>query len=354
MRFIFNKSDRLGADDQEKLVTDLEARLRTDGIVGARIRSVSATAGSGIEELRNDLADAADAKTIVAGKLSSDARAGLDRIARAAGVEPGQAYRPLLDPSDREAATAGAVAGAVAVVDPSGLARQVQAAVLHRARRQGGSLLVRIVTLLSYLTGQRRRHGDPVGYLADWRKRGSLGHVLNPVHRILVEAVASVPAPARPQILKTLGAQTLEPGLIGALDQAVRESSENLAIKGSIVWAFVGSIQLAVGAVFLFAVAWYLTIIFGPGNLIVATTDFPYLGAVPLPLVLLTGSLIVSFMLGAMLSLHARWIGRREGAKLAARVAEAVERTVTEVSFAGLDRVEEARRSIATAARRDV
>ena len=117
----------------------------------------------------------------------------------------------------------------------------------------------------------------------------------------------------------------------------------------SIVWPLVGFIQLLAGAVLLFAIAWYLAVIFGPGGLLVSTVDVPYLGPVPTPLVLLTGSLALSLLLGMLLSVHAGWIGRRMGRKVAARVREAVADAVTTVGFSGLDAVEDARRRLAAA-----
>ena len=94
----------------------------------------------------------------------------------------------MLPSTDREAAIAKTVDGALALVDPAGVSRQMQEAVLHKARRQGGSLLARILSLLSLVTGRKKRTADPAAYLGDWRRRGSLGHILNPVRAALVGA----------------------------------------------------------------------------------------------------------------------------------------------------------------------
>ncbi|HUO45643.1 MAG TPA: GTPase [Acidimicrobiia bacterium] len=348
MRFIFNKADRLTAEQRELLTDDLRRRLTAVDLGQVPINVVSAADDLGFEALRNELMGAAEAKTIVAAKLATDADREIQRISRAVGLD-GDSFRPLLSPDDRSSAVKQAVAGALAIIDPRGVSNQVEAAVLHRARRQGGSLLARIVVLLSWLTGQRRRAADPVAFLLDWRRRGTLGHILNPVRAALVRAAGSVPPPSRPMILKALGAETAEAAVTRALDTSTREATIDLKIKGSWLWAVVGFLQLAAAAVLLFAVAWYLTIIFGPGGLLVETVDLPYLGPVPMPLVLLTGSLALSILLGFVLSLHAGWIGRRLGAKVAARVATAVEAAVISGGFSGLDRVEDARSRIANA-----
>ena len=115
-------------------------------------------------------------------------------------------------------------------------------------------------------------------------------------------------------------------------------------IPGSILWPVVGAIQLAIGAVFAFAVVWYVTLFLSQGQVPVSTIDLPVLGPLPLPLILLAGSIVISAVLGLLLSLHAGWIGRRAGARIAERVRAAVGSSVTETGFGGLDRVENARR----------
>ncbi|HEU4749786.1 MAG TPA: hypothetical protein VFT54_01890, partial [Acidimicrobiia bacterium] len=350
MRFIFNKADRLTADQQRLLADDFRRRLAADGIEGVSINVVSATEGFGVDALRTELSEAADAKSIVAAKLATDAAAEIGRIARAAGLDPPAVHRPLLSDQDRAAATSDAVAGALTVVDVPGVSKQVEAAVLHHARRQGGSLLARIVTLLSWITGRKKRKADPAAYLLDWRRRGTLGHTLNPVRAALVKAAAALPAAGRPPMLTALGAETAEPAVTRALDQSTRSAATDLRITGSWLWPLVGFLQMTAAAVLLFGIAWYLTIIFGPGGLLVGTVDIPYLGAVPMPLVLVTASLAFSLLLGFFLSLHAGLVGRRLGHKVTARVATAVDEAVSTAGFAALDRVEDARRRIAQAA----
>lgn len=350
MRFIFNKSDRLDAQQQQMLVDDLRRRLATAGIDAASIVMVSAMDGTGVDSLRSELTRAADGKAIVAGKLATDAATEVGVIARAAGLRPGSPHMPLLAAKDREEAAAKAVEGALALVDSAGVASQMQEAVLHRARRLGGSLLARILSLLSLITGRKKRKADPAAYLVDWRRRGSLGHILNPVRASLVRAAGGVPPASRPALLKRLGADEAEAAVTRALDRSTRQAANELAVPTSFLWPVVGFIQLLSGAVLLFAVAWYLTLIFGPGGLLVSTVDVPYLGPVPMPLVLLAGSLALSLLLGFVVTVHAGWLGRRMGRKVAKEVAESVAEAIARVGFGGLDAVEEARQRLARAA----
>ena len=346
LRFVLNKSDRLTDLQRAELADDLRRRLAESGIHDARVDVVSASTGDGIDLLRAGLAAEADAKALVAAKLETDASEARDRLARAVGLMPDAAYRPLLDAGMRTAATRAAVAGALDLVDPPGVARQVQLAVLARARRSGGSLLGRIVGLLAWLTGQSRRNADPAAYLRDWRRRGSLGRAVNPVNAALLDATASLPSSSRGPLVATLGAAELEEEMGRALDAVAREAAADLHIGGSILWPLVGAVQLAIGAVFAFAIAWYVTLFVSQGQVPVSTVEAPILGPLPLPLVLLVASVLASAVIGALLSLHAGWIGRRIGGRVAERVRTAVASSVAETGFGGLERVEQARRRI--------
>ncbi|HUF06996.1 MAG TPA: GTPase domain-containing protein [Candidatus Binatia bacterium] len=345
MRFVLNKADRLTDAERVALETDLRRRLAASGLPDARIHVVSAATGAGVAELRSSLAADADAKAIVADKLAADAREAHAALAHALGLDA--AYRPLLTDARRDEALREAVDGALRIVDPPGVARQVQAAVLNRARRSGGSLLGRAVALLGWMTGQRRRRADPAGYLRDWRGRGALGRVVNPVHAALVEAAQGVPAPSRPKILRALGADAAEASVSRALDEVARDAGSDLHVPGSLLWPAVGVVQLLVGAVFVLAVAWYATLYIAGGAVPVATLELPAVGPVPMPLLLLAGSVVVSALIGFLLSLHAGWIGRRRGQRLAARVRTAVAGEIDSAVMSGLARVETVRRELA-------
>ena len=346
MWFILNKLDRVPVDSRAELEADLARRLREAGIETPRILVVSATSGQGIGSVRDAIASEADAKALVTARLATDAREAVADVARALGVEAG-AYRPLLDPARRDAAIKEAVAGALAVVDPPGVARQVQTAVMARARRTGGSLLSRVVRLLSWLTGHHRRTADPAAYVRAWRNRGSLGRMLNPVRASLLEAARGVPAESRAAILRAIDVDELEPALVRSLDRVTREAAEGLRVPGSILWPLIGALQLVIGAVFAFAVAWYATLFLAGGVMPVTTVDVPILGAVPLPLLMLAGSLAASAILGFLLGLHAGWIGRRRGKRVAEQVSVAVTEAMTTAGTAGLDRLETIRGRLA-------
>ena len=349
LRFILNKADRVSPDDLRVLEADLARRLVASGIHDPRVHLVSATSGQGVAELRSALAAEADAKALVTAKLLADADEAVVSLGRALGVDPAAPSEPLVRPQAVERATKEAVEGALAVVDPGGLARQIQAAVLGRARASGGSLLSRAVALLMWMTGQRRRRADPAGFLRDWRSRGTLGRVVNPVRALLVEAATAVPAGSRPAILRALGAEDLEASVVRALDGVAREEAADMHVPRSWIWPVVGAVQLLIGAVFLFAAAWYVTLFMSSGAVPVGTADLPVLGPVPLPLLMLAGSVLLSAVIGWLLALHAGWIGRRRGRRVAERVRAAVANAIDDAGLSGLRRVEAARSAAAEA-----
>ncbi len=199
------------------------------------------------------------------------------------------------------------------------------------------------------MTGQQRRRADPAGHLRDWRRRGSLGRVLNPLTGALVEAANGVPPSSRPHILRSLGADGLEASVTQALDRVAGDAGADLHVPRSLLWPVIGALQLVVGAVFAFAIAWYVTLFLAQGQVPVASIEIWLLGPLPLPLALLAVSVVVSAVLGFLLSLHAGWIGRRLGRRLASRVAEAVTMAIGAGPMAALERVEAVRRDLANA-----
>ena len=169
--------------------------------------------------------------------------------------------------------------GALAIVDPRGSARQVRGAVLAERAAARRVAAVAGAGPAGWMTGQQRRSGDPRAYLLDWRRRGSLGRVLNPMRAALVEAAAAVPPGSRGPLLDALGADAVEETVRRTLDASTAEAAAELRIPTSWIWPVVGAVQLAIGAVFLLAVAWYVTLFVGGGQVPVGTFEVPVAGA---------------------------------------------------------------------------
>ncbi len=349
LRFVLNKSDRLTDDAVRMVADDLRARLVADGIPRPLLHVVSALTGSGIGELRAELAEAAHAKVIVSAKLEADRAQAAERLAVAVGLDPEAGFRPLVEPERRDELLGEAVDGALTLVDPPGLAGQIRSAVLHRARAGGGSFLGRVVALVGSMTGQRRRRADPAAYLAAWRTRGALGRVLNPMRAAMVEAAGSLPPSSRGRVLEAMGAPSAEHDIERVLDRATRGAAGSLEIPRSPLWPVIGAVQLVLGAILLFAVAWVVILFVAGGGVPVATVEVALLGPIPMPLALFAGSVIGSAILGWLLGLHASLVGRRLAGRVRVQTEDAVREAVVREGFAGLDRVDEARRTIAAA-----
>ena len=349
LRFILNKADRLTASEASQITEDLRARLVADAIDRPVINVVSAQDGFGMDRLRSELADAAHAKVIIAAKLEADRAEAAEALARAVGIDPAVGYAPMLTGERREEMVRATIRGALTLVDPPGVAKQVSGAVMHRARVGGGSFLGRVIALMGNLTGRRRRRADPGAYLDDWRNRGALGRVLNPVRETMVEAAAAMPPESRGRVLESLGAPSVERDLERVLDRATHAEATSIEVPGSVVWPVIGALQVVAGAVLLFAIAWLVTLFVAGGSVPVATFELPLLGPLPIPLALLTASLAASAVLGWLLGLHASWVGRRVAGRISSRVEQSVRQAIVRDAFASLDRVEAARRTIAAA-----
>ena len=347
LRFVLNKADLLSEGDRALVAEDLRRRLVGDGIPRPVIAVVSANTGEGIDRLRDDLADVAHAKVIVAAKLEADRAAAAEKLAASVGLAPDAGYRPLLPPPQREEAVEATVRGALDLIDPVGVGRQVRSAVLYKARIGGGSFIGRLVGLLGTLTGARHRSADPGRYLAAWRERGALGRVLNPLRATLVTAAEGLPPESRGRVLDAMGAPKAEAVLERALDGVARREGTEVEIPGSPVWPLIGGAQIVVGAVLLFAIAWIVTLFVSGGAVPVAAVDVPILGPIPMPLALAAAALLASALLAWALAAHAGWIGRRVAARVATGTATAVRDAIGREGFAGLDAVEESRRRIA-------
>jgi hypothetical protein len=172
---------------------------------------------------------------------------------------------------------------------------------------------------------------------------------MNPIRALLLEASAGVAPEARAAILATMGADDAEAAIGRTLDGLARRQAGRLEVGSSVLWPVIGALQLAVGAVFLFAVAWFVTLFVSGGAVPVATVDLPWLGPIPMPLALLVGAVVVSALLGWILSLHAHLVGRRIARRVEAETVEAVSQSISDVALGGLVRVEDARRTIAAA-----
>ncbi len=349
---VLNKTDRLSADDSERVRHDLERDLAR--IAGSHERapqvllaSARTPGAAGIDQLREWLGGAVEAKRVVRGRLVAAIAAAVAALAEAAGVDASWKAVPFVDDASRRETTDRVSGELLRVVDLTAAERQAVAATRARARARGAGPLGGITSRIYRWSGRQARVADPATFLARWRERGSLA----PAFEVLRGAVA-VPLRGAPPAVRPALAASVEPNALGTnLGRAVDRA---IAARGSLppssrVWPILGALQTIVTLTLVFTVVWV-----GLWVLVRFPVDsirFPVLGLVPVPVVVLVASLLAGYLIARLLGAHAGWLGRRWARSLGEEVRNSVAREVAASAFAGLDRLEYGRLALWRAAK---
>jgi GTP-binding protein EngB required for normal cell division len=345
VRVVINKADQLGPAEAEEVSADLTRRLVAVGLGRARVVMVSAASGEGVPGLVTEIVAGAEAKRVIYEKVEADVVAAVDIIARAVGVTDGA--EPLLAERRRVSFQEEVAADALGVVDLVGIGDQVTAAYLERAKVSAGSLLSRLGTLIRKVSGVQRRQADPVRYMKRWRERGHLSRAVNTLRQAYLEAASGLPPEARAGILSELDPGRIRQSIETALDGALSRSGSELEIRTPFWWRLMTLIQFVATAGVVVAVLWFLTLWLAPGDLPVGSVELPWLGPVPMPLVLLVGALFLSFLVGGVVRLHAGRLGRRYARRVERSVRDGVNSAVDRHGFDRLATVESHRTDLA-------
>lgn len=350
---LLNKSDRLSADQLGRLRRDLEDRLRGEQLnevpvlAGSAIGGVTPS-GSGLHELDRWLSEGAAAKEIIVARLGAEVRNAVGSLAASAGVDGTAAPPPLLTTERRSLTSRDVTRAVLGIVDLTGLERQAMAATRQQARPRGGGPLGWVTGRLYQWSGRERAVADPAAYLRRWRTRGSLSRTLDPVRQLTAELLPRVPPAARPAIVSAAEAGPFQARLAEAVDRAVGTQTAEFSVPRSIVWTVLGVAQsIATGALVL-GVIWLLALALGAGGSPMSV-EVPILGPVPAPVLLVTGALVVMFLLNRVLAIHAGWVGRRWARRLRAAVGQEVGDRLDQSVFAPLEALEAARQRLAAA-----
>ena len=134
-------------------------------------------------------------------------------------------------------------------------------------------------------------------------------------------------------------------GLERSMDRALA-SLERLQAPTSRWWSLLGLLQTLATVAIAVSAAWVVLWILARPS--VDSVEFPIVGSVPIPFAALIASVLVGYLLARLLGLHAGWLGRRWADRVRDRVAAAVREEVTERGFAPIDRLEDARKRLAT------
>jgi GTP-binding protein EngB required for normal cell division len=347
---VVNKSDRVTPADGERLRSDLAKRLKQEGLGDLQVALATTVDGAqGTDELRRWVSSGADAKRVVTGRIAAEARSAAASLASRAGIDPRSRTGRLVSPERRAQAERDVTREILAVIDLPGLERQTVAATRLAARPRGGGPMGGITSAVYRLSGREQVAADPAGFLRRWRQRGSLARAVEPVRRMVADAIAAVPPASRPGLAALGEPGPLQERLAEAVDGAVATHAAAFRAPRSRLWFLIGGGQYIVTGLLLFAVLWFLTLYLSRGTP-VTTVDLPLLGPVPQPTVFLAIVLVVGFLLARSLGLHAGWVGRRAARRLRDSVSQEVAGRLRETVFASLDALEAARARLATAA----
>jgi len=196
-------------------------------------------------------------------------------------------------------------------------------------------------------SGRQARVADPAAFLGRWRERGSLA----PALEILRSAVEAPLLEAPPATRGTLAASVEPAGLSTNLARAVDRgvAARATGVPSSRVWPLIGLLQTIATLAIVFMAVWVVlwVLVRFPADSIV----LPGLGQLPLPFIGLVAALLAGYVIARLLGAHAGWLGRRWARSLDREIRDHVGREVETSAFAGLDRIEAARRGLWKAAR---
>ena len=341
---ILNKADRLDDAARTHVERDLRRVLPREAPV---IVTSAAQGDAGVAGLREWLTEAVDAKAVVAARVTASARAALSELAGEGGVSgQDRDVAPLVSEASQRKAISDAVEEALRVVDLPGAERQAVAATRARARRRGTGPIGILTSAIYRFSGRQRKTADPAEYLRDWRRRGGLARVSEPIRREIAEALPGVPPALRARYAAAGEGEDLEGRIAVALDRIIARHSD-VEAPSSRLWPFVGLLQSANTVLLVVAVAWIVLWVIARPE--VASYDLPVLGPVPAPMVLLALGLVLGYLLARVLSLHAGFLGRRWARRLTGELRRTVGEVIQAEAFAPLARLESARAQLGAA-----
>ena len=359
--FVVNRRDVIGdARQVAALTADLRRRLEADGISGRPVFVVSADPPDGeghgeLEDLRSWLSERLQAKAVVTERLAADCRQRGVELASAAGLEGEQASRPLVGDDARRQARQRAVAAASSAVDVEGVRRACRRRTLAEARAAGAGPLGRLLAVVARARGggdrgpASARSIDPVAYARGWRGRSTLSRTVNPVHDLLRRAATAAPPALRAEVMGLARPGRLEERLTEAIDSAVAQgTTDHARPPRSFLWPLIGVLQTLVTVAFMAGLLWYLTLYLA-GRAQADLPDLPTVRDVPVPLLLVIGSLLVGWLLARLLSASARRAGRRWADRLTGNLTTTVATEVDAAIAEPLSELETARSELLVA-----
>ncbi|MCI4063552.1 50S ribosome-binding GTPase [Micromonospora sp. R77] len=322
---VLNQADRLAPAELPRVLDDLRRLLDADGLTGVPLLPTVAVDPAGLDGLRAALEHTVAERQAALRRLAGD----VDTVV--AGLEPLVAAEPPRtgpdDGSTRELTRA--LAGAAGV--PS-VADAVEGAYRHRAGGTTGWPLVKGWRKLRpdplrrlHLPGPAAGADEPAESLVaatsvpdpTAAQRSALGLAIRAVGD---RSGAGLPAPWPTAV--TAAARSRLGDLPDALDRAVAGTDLGMDRRPA-WWRLIGVLQWLVTLAAVAGLGW-LALGYGLRALGLPAPDYPRLGEVPWPTVLLLGGLLAGLLVAALTRPVVRWAARRARRRAEKRLTIAV------------------------------
>ena len=322
---VLNKIDRLDPESARACLADLRGLLDREGLAATPVLALSGRTGTGVTELRGELARRVTARRAATDRLTADVRAAATALAVHC-PEGKASATPAVAAADSEDVV-GALADAAGV---PAITTAVERSTVRAGTARTGWPLVRWV---------RKLRPDPLArlHLGDDRARTSLGPagavelagVTTALRRARDSAGDGLPQAWRDDLRRTVA--DAEGRLADRLDQAV--AGADLGPDRIPLWQrAAGGLQWLLALVALAGALWLLALV---GLSLLQLDDvlpLPRVEGIPLPTLLLIGGLLGGFLLALvarpLVRLRARRRSRAADRRLRAAVAEVAEEEV--------------------------
>lgn len=316
-----NHADRLSPPDVQRCLADLRQLLDADGLAGVAALASSAYGPPGYLELRELLERAVAARQAALRRLSGD----VDRVTAELSTLVGPAA--TADAVDRSTSRMLTDALAHAAGVPA-VVQAAERAYRHRARRRMGWPVLRWLRRLRpdplkrlHLPATAPDSAGPVPATSlpdpTPAQRAAVGLA---VRAVADRAAGMLPSPW-PAALTTAARSRLD-DLPDGLDRAVAGTELGLS-RTPVWWHLVGAVQwlatlAAVGGLGWLAIGWALA------GLGLPVPDYPQVGLVPVPTLMLIGGVLLGIVIGTLVRPLVSFAARRAAARAQARLRAAV------------------------------
>ena len=320
---VLNQADRLPPEGVQEVTADLVRLGERDGIRGLQVYATSARTGQGLHELRMRLAAAVAGQNAARYRLAADIKSVASHLrSDVADSEPSLGEADDTELVDSLCRAAG-IPTVVAAVERD-YRQEASARTGWPLTRWARTLRPDPIKRLRLSKGDADDSAALPGVTAA-DVRGMLGRSslppATPAARASVDLATRRLDPGRRKAFAGTLAEAPGPDLADALDQAVLKTP--LRARDPLWWTVVGVAQTVLALLTVVGLGW-LVLLGVAGWLRLPEIRTPYIGALPLPTLLLIGGLLLGLVLAAVSRPLARAGARRRAALINDRLRSSV------------------------------